>query len=647
MGLGSLARGRWARLKRAKALRTRPWWLDLASNDERVLLAAVTNLVLALAIFFSMALIGERLGQRVFGRNTGLLESIFVGLTAVSSLLSLTYYFTSIPVVYALAILLIVAVPLTAVRGYRGLVNSLDAAGRTWFGQVLLSGALVVGLYLTPVIANVRRVSAHGGVLLAHIDLYTHASIIKQVALQAEIGNTQILLDGAAIPFYHYGLYMIPGALAAIGNWSPIDLLIYGVLPFATLALWVLVNEVVAAITGARGWQVLAASLLALLAADASRSLFYGNALFDLPYLTAASPGATFGLCIVLIAVKAIVIDKRVRPLPLLLCTFLLLEFRALYIPLFLSFGLLALVVLSRVDSAKKVAVVALAAIAATIAGAYLETPLRQYHGFMRTFFDAATPHDWLASDAGRVLVALDTIGATLGSTLLLLVAVAVGLAGLTRRWIELAMPLRLLLAMIVGYYCALQLAVTLSNGDITELMQRPFIVLNVVCAVLSVSAIYGIRKAGYLMSLAGAILLGNVFWISREYGFPKDHPWHQLSYKVVIEKDVVDLASWLALRGPRDSYVVLPLNRDSFNSYPEAVISALSGRRAFVSRLGFYRSDKGAKGGDIPARIDYVEQVANCGTGPGNTRRIYFVSKEPISCLGLQATIGSYRVYR
>jgi hypothetical protein len=612
-----------------------------------LLLDVVTNLVLALAICFSMALIGERLIQLVFRRNAGLLESLFLGLTAVSSLLSLTYYFSPIPVIYALAAILIVAIPLMAVPGYRGLVASLDAAGRTWLGQVLLSGALVVWLYLMPVITNVRQVSASGGVLLAHIDLYTHASIIKQVASQGEIGHTQILLEGAAIPFYHYGLYMIPGALAALGSWSPVTLLIYGVLPFATLALWSLVNEAVASITGARGWQTLVASLVALLAADASRALFYANGLFDLPYLTAASPGATFGLCVILIAVKAIAIDRRVRPLPLLFCTFLLLEFRALYIPIFLSFGLLALVVLSRVDSAKKVAIVALAVIAATIAGAYLGTPLRQYHGFMSTFFDPGTPHAWLAIDANRILVALDTIGATLGGTLLLLVAVAVSVAGLSGRWIEAAMPLRLLLAMIVGYYCALQLAITLSNGDITELMQRPFIVLNVVCAVLSVSAIYEIRKAAYPMSLAGAILLGNGYSVSREYGFPKDHPWHQLSYRVVIDKDVVDLASWLAQRGPRDSYAVLPLNRDSFSSYPEAVITALSGRQAFVSRPGFYRNDEGANGGDVRARIDYVEQVANCGRGAENSRRIYFVSKEPISCLTLQTVIGSYRVYR
>jgi hypothetical protein len=599
----------------------------------------------ALAIGFAMLVIGDRLAQFVFRNSVNAVEATFIGLTAVSSLLSLIYCFTSIRIDYAFIALTLVAIPLAVDGGSTRLGKSLKSFDPKLFAVTALSGVVIVVMYLFPAVANIQEVSTSGGLLLAHIDLFTHASVINQIALQSEIGNTQVLLDGSPVPIYHYGLYILPSVLVKYAGWAALDLLVYFILPFGIFALWFLLNDIVAHITASRGYHTMVLSLAALVAADASRSLVYSNSLFDLPYLLGASPGAIYGLATLLLATKNYLADNRIRVATFLFCIFLLSGFRVLYIPIFVLFSTAAFVMFSRMSRIKKAALLSGTVLLSTIASRNIGSPLGDFYRFMLTFF---RPDAQIVGYTGSFprLLAVEVMTATLGGTLLMLIGFGSLYMARAGRWRVAAPSLRILVSMLVGYYCALLLSVTLRNGDMTELLQRPFVVLNLICAILIISMLYVSISRKYMFNFVTAILLGNVLWLSREYGYPDDHPWHQLSYKVPVDEDIVRVSRWFEDQGVKSVYVVLPLRIDSYSVYPEAVITALSGRRAFVSRLGAYLGKNDSTANDIRERTEYLNEVASCRGVANNTRHVFFVTKDVIPCRQLKAVVGSYKVY-
>jgi hypothetical protein len=592
----------------------------------------------------SLCVIGHSLARRIFTTNSGALGAIFIGLTSISSAASLIYCFTDIRVDYAFILLTLIGV---------GIAVRIDPkAARQWIKPAvskegslsIASGMGVIILMLWPVASNIQSISDNGGVLLAHIDLFTHAATINQLAMQGEIGKTQLLSYGDPAAIYHYGMYIFPAMLVQYVDWRALDVLVYLVLPFGILVTWTLLIQIARQIAGSAGFSPIVAAIVALVAADASRAVVFSNNLVDLPYLLAASPGAIYGLNIILYFVKAYLYREKVTVPAVTFGVFLLLGFRVLYIPLFVIFSVLAYVVFLKRATAPKVLAVLITVLLCIATQSYLNGPIVDYYSFMQTF---CAPNPCTDSPfASPALLGVEIIAATLGGTLLILAGVlgAFLIGGRSRRLSS--TPLLLLISMIVAYYCAIMLAFTPGNGDITEFLHRPFVVVNLVSAILIMGMLCNYIIGRYVVHLLSIALLAHLIGASREFGFPADHDWHKLSYRVPVEKEIIEISQWLKSSAIRQPYVVLPMMPNSFSVYPEAVITSLSKTPAFVSRLGHYINNTSDKR-PTQQKIDAVNKKLSC-TGTDREANFYIISAEPLKpCHQRVAQFGKYAVYR
>jgi len=556
------------------------------------------EIAICLTAAIGLSAIGQCVSLLVLRTQLSRLDNLFVGYLTASSILSGVYCLTHLrldQILIAMLLLSILSLPWI-----------LKANSSMHFAiehevMVFLFGIAVSAFIVFPSASNILRVVENGGTLLAHIDLFAHAAMINQLSLQNEIGTTQILFSGIQSPIYHYGIYSIPSVLSKYLAVTGLDLLVWFVLPYGLLMLWSGIHGTIRNVTNTSYPVAGMLGILAFVAADTSRAFSFNNALFDLPYLLCASPGATYGAAIVMLAIKILTQNGRLNFGMVLSVTFWLIGFRVLFIPLFILFAYFVGVSQASVQAKhKKYALLLLPPVTLLLLGAYRNDIVTGYHHFMLTFPD--TSHsvgmipEWYFLKAAHVIVS------TLGGSLLILFAAAFAVYALNRNANNKSFPLQICLWLVVAYFCTMLAPIAPPNGDFTEFVHRPFAIFNLVCATLLVSYIYACITFGRvsILIVAGAILL--VLSNERKYGFPKNHEWHRSSYNIEVHPSLVKVSRWLLSQPMLAPYLYLPVNRDGYSQYPEAIISTISLKAAFVSRPGFFSNP------DIFAYSQYPE---------------------------------------
>ena len=600
------------------------------------------SVTLVLFSLVSCLFIGNFLSVRVFGRSLNQYVDIFVGVVIVSSVLSLFYNFTS----FLLAKLfceITLLIFLLALFHLGSLKDCFKISKFGWFIRITISGLFFTAIYCWPVISNVNVITSDGGLSMAHFDLFTHGTYINQIRLQQLIGNTSNLLSDTSAQFYHYGIYIIPALLSNELNIEGIKILIYVVIPFGIFIMWILLNEFISDLLGDKSWRVQGLSLLVLLVSDVSRSAINPNFLFDFPYLLLASPGALWGMCIVLFGIINVCINKKLIFIQTLSIIFLLVSIRILYVPIYFFTILIFFILISNIKNINKIYFIFIVILVVTIFGYFLNTPIAEYYKFLSSFQYKSFINYF---GGGRLTLIFLSIAATIGWTIIILIGLTGG-ALLLKGSINNSQRLLsiLFVSIFLAYYCALQLAIPL-RGDMTELSQRPFIVFNMLISISLICQIYislGIVSVVIFLT----VMLGLNVIKYRAYGFPVDHPWHILTFKIHVEKEIVNIAHQFLGNQVGARFVFVPVQREYFGSYPEAVITSMTLSQAFISRLGLNRQNYGDENINLNAKEEYIKNILDCTSGSKVKNDIYFISKKNIACLNKVASFGSYTIFK
>jgi hypothetical protein len=137
------------------------------------------------------------------------------------------------------------------------------------------------------------------GLFSAWADYFLHAGEVAQFAQFGALHGTSIFAAGAALPFYHYGTYMVPAALCAV---SHVPALV------ATTVLWTLLGFLIfglsaALLGGALGGEAagIAAVIAVLLLPDAAH---YGlkNPFFDFHWLMQVAASGSYAMALACLA---------------------------------------------------------------------------------------------------------------------------------------------------------------------------------------------------------------------------------------------------------------------------------------------------------------------------------------------------------
>lgn len=559
------------------------------------------EIAICLIAVIGLSAIGQYVSAAILGTQLSRLDNLFVGYLTASSVLSGVYCLTHLrldQVLIAMVLLSILSLP-WILKANPSMHFALEHEV-----MVFLFGIAVSAFIAFPSASNILQVAENGGTLLAHIDLFAHAAMINQLSQQHEIGTTQILFSGIQSPIYHYGIYSIPSVLSKYLAVTGLDLVVWFVLPYGLLMLWSGIHGTIRTATNTSYPVAGMLGILAIIAADTSRAFSFNNALFDLPYLLCASPGATYGAAIIMLASKILAQNGRLNFGLVLSVTFWLIGFRVLFIPLFILFSYFVSVSqVSVLEKHKKYALLLLPPVTLLLLGAYRNDIVSGYHQFMLTFPD--TSHsvgmipEWYFLKAAHVIVS------TLGGSLLILFAASFTIFALNRNAKGKSFPLQICLWLVVAYFCTMLAPIAPPNGDFTEFVHRPFATFNLVCAALLISYIHACITFGRVSIL---IVAGAVFAVllvlssERQYGFPKNHEWHLSSYNIDVPPSLVKASRWLLSQPMPAPYLYIPVNRGGYTQYPEAIISTISLRAAFISRPGFFSNP------DIYAYSQYPE---------------------------------------
>lgn len=591
-------------------------------------------------ICFTSFEVGHWLSSSALKSKMNYLDNIFIGYLSISSLLSLLYCFTSLRLDI---IFLLMAVFAIIFFRYQKNIRHIK-----FEAPVFVFGLIVCAVVLWPSAANVLEVRKSGGLLLAHTDIFAHASMISQLALQQQIGNSQLLLIGVPSITYHYGVYAIPSIISKYAGSSGLDLMIWFVLPFGMLMLWSSIHGIIKTVTGESYFVSGLLGLLALLIADTSRSVFFDNSLFDLTYLLCASPGAVYGAAIVMVATKIVIQEKKIS-IPLVAITMIWLAgFRVLFIPVFALFSVFLF--LNHVSSVRKsirLSIILGIVCASVVWGAIGNTALPEYYRFMLTFTEGESTITILNSS--YLTQSLQVVVTTLGGSLCVLIVLTT-LSGIFKSQyaIRISLIREICIYMLIAYFCTILISPVAPNGDSTEFIQRPFIIVNIVTASLLISILYLHFPWEKLALLSTLVAYTMLITNSRQAGFPVDHAWHINSYKIEVPPDIVNVAGWLNKQSNLSPYLYLPINVGNYGLYPEAIISAISEKPAWLSRPGFYLHTGTQNKSDIENRISWAQGLEKCNINKGADlgRGIYVISESPIPCLSQTAKFNTLYVY-
>lgn len=577
--------------------------------------------------------------------KSSILDELIFGILIFSSILSVVYYFTNLDIGYVGLFLSLISL----IANYYKIPFLIKKFKNYNFSFVIFY-ILILFLYLFPSYENILDVLNSGGILFAHIDFFSHTSIIEQIKHQPSIHNTQILFFNEKIPFYHYGIYIFPALLARLFQLSGSAIALWVMIPLGILILCKGLFELVGEHVKCDKFCKILFCLAVLIIADTSRSLYINNSLFDVPYLIIASPGALFGVGIIMYYLKFTRNEKEFNFKFFFLVLFLLLEYRVLYIPLFFIYSFYSWALVYR-----KINLYLLLFITLLIIG-FLNLVgnqgLFEFYKFMLSF--VSEENNFFSISENRILIALQILITVLGGGLLLLfiftsLLVIINYA-FHRKIDNLIISFY---ALILSYFIILLIPFPNLNGDSSEFIQRPFLFLNIFSSLFLVcylSRNLSIKYFTPLLILPFIFIQLNNF---RPYGFPVDHPWHISSYKVDINPSIIEVSNWLKENNSNSVYVYHPINRLSYSQYPEAIMTAISGMPAFLSRVGFYLEptiDSKYKK-TIDSRLNYLDALLECQTGQNIPtikldKNLYVVSEKIIACLSPVFSKKNFHVY-
>ncbi len=599
-------------------------------------------------VFFLHSLcLGHGISNSLRLTKVNFLEKIFLGIATTATLLNLVYNFTTVDVAnvfYCFITLYMFFFTLHILYSNKINLNNYqqEIIGIKNSIPHIISGLIFLFLYTFTVTNDLQSVAKNGGMLHAHIDLFTHISNINQISSQQQLGNSPILLLGGINNFYHYGIYVIPGIISSITNISGLSLLIYGIIPLGLLFMWSSIVSLIKSLTGFGVLSITICAVFAIILSDSSRAFFLNNALFDFPYLINASPGVIYGICIILISINQIIAHRDKFFISLIYFLFLLISFRALFIPIYVFLCIFIYLFLH-----KRCNTILLAAIilASTLVGAYLNVELYSYEQFVTSFnSNGAGIH---SDSKNRIILGMFLILQTLGGHLILLA----GLVSTIRfipsvKSIKFDKLLYLLMLLIASYYCALQLGITL-GGDMTELMHRPFVIFNLLFSILILSScLIALKPIASTITITLLILI-SVSYNQRPLGYPVDHNWHSLSYKIYVNPELIKISDYLKSKNHESGFVFLPINEASHSVFPESIITGLSGKAAFVSRPGHYIDNDPKKNGPIvKGNINYVKNLINCNLAE-NDKQVIIITQNTVPCLDQIENIGGHYLYK
>ena len=348
-----------------------------------------------------------------------LLDELIFGVLVCSSILSFLYCFTRLDIGY-LSILLGISSLLLNYKKVPSLIYKLTDININI--NFIIFYILVLYLYLWPSYENIFNVLRGGGQLFAHIDFFNHSSIIEQIKIQPNIHNTQILLFGEKVPFYHYGIYIFPSLLARLFNFSGIIVALWILFPFGILILCNGLFDFVKKLT--KGSDLICAliCLVILILGDTSRSIYFNNPIFDIPYLIAASPGALFGVGIIIYYLKFTLYSERFNYKLFFITLLILIEFRALYLPLFLIFCIYSFFLFYKIINFRIISFITFCLITTLIFIGNIN--LLEFYKFMLTFKDSSINFDLNYSNS--IPIAFQVVYTALGGGILLLFIISI-----------------------------------------------------------------------------------------------------------------------------------------------------------------------------------------------------------------------------
>jgi hypothetical protein len=604
--------------------------------------------LIASLILIGVLIKGHYIAINILKIEVSFTEKLIIGFLTTSSLLAIIYCFTKIDIIFAgifLALLSII-IKFSSLRLIFSYIIKLNLS-------FIIFYIFTLCIYLSPSYNNIQNIVTYGGTLLAHIDFFSHSAIIDQIKLQPNIGNTQILMYKEPVVFYHYGMYILPALISRIFDISGVDAMLWFVYPIGILILCSGIFGIVKLITRANNLAAILLCLIILLISDTSRSLYFNNAIFDLPYLITASPGVLFGTGVILLFIKFHLQSNNINLKLFLFTSVALLEFRALFLPLFIIF--FYFIRLSILKNNKMILLLVSCSILVAIFSMVGNNSLNNFYKFMLTFYDKSQELNLVYSN--NIMIALQVLLSALGGYILLFTFISFLYYLINKSELNKKNHMKLLIvfiSIVLAYFVVLIIPLPNPSGDFTEFIQRPFIALNIISSCILISYLFlRVPTRYFYICILGPILLlsvGNV----RPYGFPVDHEWHRSSYRVYVDPSIVEVSKWLKRESTNSIYIYLPVNQLSYSQYPEAIITAISGMPALLSRVGFHLDPirNGVYQETINLRLDFLQNVNECNKLRVNLelvsdKSLFVISESQIQCLTPVLKTKSHYVYQ
>jgi len=573
-----------------------------ALNVNLALDTATMRLIFMQFLVLAMSYIAGNLFANGFFRSKvdGVSELYIVGYLSISALMIPLVFFLDVPILDASGIvfaLVLIVSPIVCER-----IKLLDVKGEL---LIAAAASLVVVLYCYPRLTDFQQVIVNGGKLPLHIDLIFQGGTLEQVARGNEFG--QIYLRDAPAIIYHYASFMLPALLMELSDIRGIDVLAVWTIPFGLLLLVLSIRDFTSTYFKSKSlsWWM----LLLVFLPDPSR--YTHNSLYDVHYLLLASPGTLYGLALsfVILNVFKRGLDSLSDPTSLrnnffylswLLIVlfnvrfhfFSLISIYVLFALITYKFGLLTL---------KKTLLIWLVVFLVTQLQPFYTAALFDFLRFNTSFISPG----WLQ-------------GAFIASTkipviaLLFVLMFSTGIAFLYLIWIS-KKPVKtkadhLPLNLSYAYLILITLVPVPHYGDSTEFTQRPFVLVYFVLTIFSlhrVSEYFAntFSKGAVRNWLAVLLVCVSTIMLSwlRPYGVPIWHPWHNGSFHVSLDTDLIKLSDYLRLNSNKDDTLfMLPQRRGDFSLSKSIQLSSLSGRHSYLTRPAHYLTSKNSKASEL-----------------------------------------------
>jgi hypothetical protein len=453
------------------------------------------------------------------------------------------------------------------------------------------------------------------GVLPAWSDYFFHAGLISQFGDPRAAHHGSIFFAGVAPTFYHFGSYTVAAALAAILDQPGLPIALAAWLPLGFLAMTAGACALGERLAGAAG-GVAALAALAIIP-DASN---YGlrNGFFSFHWTVMATVGATYALGAALVSLALLdrwASERRraaliASALLALACVLFRVQIFLLYFPAWAAAAAICSAPEGRLRRyVTEFALVGLAtgAVCAYLTVAHLLATDASFwrfqggalEGFLTTVHSRQEPTAYTGLYA--YLGNIDAPALTLAAGIVLAVVAALGV-------FVILLPAALLLARDKGllkpidlscgllFYCWLLLmlfAPVLFNGDVTDLIHRPFVLLYAAFAIWTLCLalrVLGVwidltAKVWPVLLLAAVIALPVIVSGAAGMTHPKFR-WGERHVATRIPSGLVEAAAFMRKHaGKRDVFAVAGLNAAYAAIDLSMQVCALSGMPAYLSR--------------------------------------------------------------